>query len=97
MVARAIGRELLGAVDNGFNSKDHTELVVHLEPIGLHAVLDTGSEPAILLVVGVHFAIKAAIPLAAEKAQNILWGKRAHRMIQKRTVQMGQRRATREQ
>jgi hypothetical protein len=60
-------------------------------------VFDTGSEPAIVFIVGMHFALEAAIPLAAKKAQNIFGGKRAHRMIQKRAVQVGQRHPTGEQ
>ena len=73
------------------------ELVVHLQPVGLHAVLDPGAEPAVVFVVGVHFAIEAAIPLAAEKAEDVLGGKGPHRIIQERAVQAGQRRATLEQ
>ena len=49
------------------------------------------------LLVGMHFAIKAAIPLAAEKAQNILWGKRAAPHDPKAHGTDGPTRATREQ
>jgi len=44
-----------------------------------------------------HFAVEAAIPLAAEEAQDVLGGKRPHGIIQESAVQASQRRTTGEQ
>ena len=73
----AIDPELLRAVDDRFHPQDQAELVVHLQPVALHAVLDASAEPALVFVVGVDFAVEAAIPLAAEKAEDVLGGERA--------------------
>ena len=94
---RAVDPELLGRVDDRFHTQNQAELVVHLQPVGLHAVLDTGTEPAIAFIVGVDFTIKPAIPFAAEKAEDVLGGERQHRIIKERAVQAGERRATSEQ
>ena len=55
------------------------------------------AEPALVFVVGVDLAVEAAVPLAAEKTEDVLGGKRAHRVIEQCAVQAGQGRATLEQ
>src|SRR6516162_5267784 len=97
MILGTIDPELLRTVDDRFHAKDQAELVVHLQPVGLHAVLDPRAEPALVLVVGVDLAVEAAIPLAAEKAQDVLGSEGAHGVVEYRAIQAGQGRATGEQ
>jgi len=94
MPARAIDPKFLRAVDDRFHARDQAELIVHLQPVALHAVLDARAEPAVVFVVGVHLAVEAAVPLAAEKAEDVLGGEGAYGVIERCAVQAGQGRAT---
>jgi hypothetical protein len=85
-----------GGVDNRIHPQDQAEFVVHLQPVSLHAVLDAGSEPAVLFAV-CGFRRRSGDPIAAEEAESVLGGKCAHRVIQERTLQTGQRGETGEQ
>ena len=60
-------------------------------------MLDPRAEPAVVLVVRVHLAVEAAIPLATEEAQDVLGGEGAHGVVEQCAVQAGQGRATGEQ
>ncbi len=69
--ARTAHAELTGLVDDGFDAEDQTELVVHFEPVVLHAMFDTGSRPAFFLAVVEQFALEAWIELTAEDLREI--------------------------
>src|SRR5438309_2062364 len=55
------------------------------------------AEPALVLVVGMDLAAEAAIPLAAEKAQDVLGSEGVHGVVEHRAIQVGQGRASGEQ
>jgi hypothetical protein len=45
-------------VDGGLDPRDQTELVVHLQPVVLHPMFDSGAGPAIFLATGEHLPVK---------------------------------------
>lgn len=77
MEAGATDEELLGAVDDGFHPQDEAELVVHFQPVARHAMLDARADYAVGFNVGLNVAVEAAIPFAAEKAQDV-FGSEGH-------------------
>jgi hypothetical protein len=63
--------ELIGVIDDGLDPQDTAVLVVHLDPVALHPVLDAGAGPA-PLPVGEDVAREAAVELAAEEGEPVL-------------------------
>jgi hypothetical protein len=76
METGAMDVEFLGAVYDGFHPQDEAEFVVHFQPVARHAMLDARAEDAVGFDLGLNVAVEAAIPFTAEKAQDVLGGKR---------------------
>jgi hypothetical protein len=71
--------ELVRVVDDRLHPQDTPVLVVHLDPVLLHPVLDTRPGPSLLPLVE-DLAREAAVELAAEKRQDI-FGAQAQRGV----------------
>src|ERR1700677_4182314 len=82
--------EFLGAVDYGFHPENQAELVVHLQPVARHTVLDACAEQTVGFDFRLHVAVEATIPLAAEEPQDVLGGERHGRKLQELFVEFGQ-------
>lgn len=89
--------ELAWLVDDGFDAQDHAELVVHFEPVALHAVLDAGAGAALFAAEGKNLAIELRIETSAEEAQDVVRGEVRQGMVDHLWVERLQVRATAEE
>jgi hypothetical protein len=62
----AADAELVRVVDHRLDPEDPAELVLHLQPVVFHPMLDPGSRQPLLLAVGGHLAEELRRKLAAE-------------------------------
>ncbi len=69
--AGAAHAELPRLVDDRLDAKDQAELVVHFQPVVLHAMFNACPRPAFFLTVVEHLALEAWIELAAQEGKNI--------------------------
>ena len=69
--------ENFGIVDNGFNPKNQTSLVVHLEPVLLNTMFDPASRYAAGKIgeIGNDLPFKIAAQFTSKKVHNVLGAK----------------------
>jgi hypothetical protein len=70
-------------VNDGLDSEDLSELVIHFDPIILDPVFDTGSRPAIFEATCLNFAIEAGMKALSQKSKDVLGRQMEAGMIKK--------------
>src|SRR4029077_14928808 len=73
--------ELTRLVDDGLDAQDHAELVVHFQPVALHAVLDARAGPALFAAEGEDLAIELRTETPAEETQDVVGGEVQQSML----------------
>ena len=87
--AAATDAEFARLIDDRLDTENQTELVIHLEPVVLHALLDPGPGSAIFRARGQDFAVEVAMQTAAQKREDVLGGEMQQRMIEQPWEQFG--------
>ena len=90
MVTGAKDGEVFGAVDDGFDAEDESELVVHFEPVAFDAMLDARAEEAVGFGFGLEFAVETTIVLTSEEAIDVLGSERQGGELQEFLIEPAQ-------
>jgi hypothetical protein len=83
--------KLSGIVDDGLDPQDNAELVVHLQPVVFHPMLDPGAGPAIFLATGEHLPVKPGMEPSAQERQDVLGREIDRGVVQQPRVETSQR------
>src|ERR1700728_3208756 len=89
--------EFARIVDHRLDAEDLPELVVHLQPVVLDAMLDPGPWPAILLAIGQHLAVETRVQTTPQESQNVRGREMDAGMVEKTRVEPSQALAIGEQ
>src|SRR5271157_2486796 len=67
--------EFSGLIDDGLDTQDQTQFIVHLQPVVAHVMLDASAGLTHRLVMGLHFAVESLVPFASEIVEHLLRAK----------------------
>lgn len=84
--ASASDFEIVGVVNDGFNTQHTTEFVIHLNPVLLHTMLNTRAGPTFFEITD-DFASKAPVEFLTEEGHNILGAEAKSGMLQQFFIQ----------
>ena len=93
----ATNLELPRLIDDRFDAQNLAELVVHLQPVVFHPVLDPSTWKTVLLAVGQDFAVEARVQTAAQEGEDVLGGEAQQGMLEQSRIEFGQLGSTLEQ
>ena len=63
--------EFSGLIDDGLDAQNLSQLVVHLEPVVLHVVLDAGPRLALRAITGLHFAVETFVIFTPQVGEHL--------------------------
>jgi hypothetical protein len=72
MLALPVDGAFAGLIDDGLDTQDQAEFVVHFQPVLFHVVFDAAARLPFGFVIGQDFTVELAVQFATEKAEDVL-------------------------